>query len=106
MAVKTLHTKEQILKLLEENREQIMEFGVSKLGLFGSYAKGEQTEESDLDFYVEFEKGKKTFDNLMNLAFYLEDNLGQKVDVLTDKSVSERFRNVMQKDIQYVELHS
>lgn len=106
MAVKTLHTKEQILKLLEENRKQIKELGVSKLGLFGSYAKGEQTEESDIDFYVEFEEGKKTFDNLMNLAFYLEDNLGQKVDVLTDKSVSGRFRNVMERDIQYVELHS
>lgn len=106
MAVKTLHTKEQILKLLEENRKQIKELGVSKLGLFGSYAKGEQTEKSDIDFYVEFEEGKKTFDNLMNLAFYLEDNLGQKVDVLTDKSVSGRFRNVMERDIQYVELHS
>ncbi len=106
MAVKTLHTKEQIMNLLEENREQIKEFGVSKLGLFGSYAKGEQTENSDIDFYVEFEDGKKTFDNLMKLAFYLEDNLGQKVDVLTDKSVSERLRKVMEKDIQYVELHS
>lgn len=106
MAVKTLHTKDEILKLLEENREQIKEFGVSKLGLFGSYAKEEQTDESDLDFYVEFEEGKKTFDNLMELAFYLEDNFERKVDLLTDKSVSERFRNVMEKDIQYVELQS
>lgn len=106
MALKTLHTKEDILKLLEENREQIKDFGVSKLGLFGSYAKGEQNEDSDMDFYVEFEEGKKTFNNLINLAFYLEDNLGQKVDVLTDKSVSERLRNVMEKNIQYVELHS
>ncbi|HET8864227.1 MAG TPA: nucleotidyltransferase family protein [Gracilimonas sp.] len=106
MAVKTLHTKEQILKLLKDNRELIKEFGVSKLGLFGSYAKGEQTEDSDLDFYVEFENGKKTFDNLMELAFYLEDNLERKVDLLTDKSVSERFRNIMEKNIQYVELHS
>ncbi|MEX0845765.1 MAG: nucleotidyltransferase family protein [Balneolaceae bacterium] len=106
MAVQTFHTKEQILKLLEENREQIKEFGVSKLGLFGSYAKGAQTEDSDMDFYVEFNDGKKTFDNLMNLAFYLEDHLGHKVDLLTDKSVSERFRNVMEKDIHYVELHT
>jgi predicted nucleotidyltransferase len=36
----------------------------------------------------------------------LEDNLGKKIDVLTDKSVSNRFRKVMEKDIQYVKLHS
>lgn len=106
MAVHTTYSKEHIQKILEENRKQIQDFGVAKLGLFGSYAKGEQSEDSDLDFYVEFENGKKTFDNLMGLAFYLEDKFERKVDLLTDKSVSERFKSVMEKDIQYVNLHS
>jgi predicted nucleotidyltransferase len=104
MDVKTLHTKEQIVELLEKNRKQIQAFGVSKLGLFGSYAKGEQTTDSDIDFYVEFEPGMKSFDNLMNLAFFLEDNLDQKIDLLTDKSVSKRFGKIINKDIKYVRL--
>ncbi len=104
MDVKTLHTKEQIVELLEKNRKQIQAFGVSKLGLFGSYAKDVQTEKSDVDFYVEFRPGMKSFGNLMNLAFFLEDFLDQKIDLLTDKSISKLFGSIIERDIRYVRL--
>ncbi|SMO88519.1 nucleotidyltransferase family protein [Gracilimonas mengyeensis] len=105
MAVKTLHTKDEILKLLEENREQIKEFGVSKLGLFGSYAKNEQTEESDMDFLVLFDEGQKNYDNLFHTAEYLESLFGCEVDVLTDKSISSWLKPYIDEHIVYVEFN-
>lgn len=53
-------SRDEILKILQENREAIRSYSVRRLGLFGSHARDESTEASDLDFVVEFEK--KSFD--------------------------------------------
>jgi predicted nucleotidyltransferase len=106
MAVKTLHTKDEILKLLEKNREQIKEFGVSKLGLFGSYAKGEQNEDSDMDFLVLFKEGQKNYDNLFKTAEFLESLFDCEVDVLTDKSISNWLKPHIDEHIVYVEFNN
>lgn len=55
-------------------------YEVDKIGLFGSYAKGKQTPNSDIDIYVEFKN--KTFDNLTGLWNYLEDMFQTKVDLI------------------------
>mgnify|MGYP000905268090 CR=1 FL=1 len=83
-----LKNKEQIIRLLQTNNKQIKNFGVKKIGLFGSFAKNQQTADSDIDFIVEFEKEKKTYKSFINLAFFLEELLGRKVDLLTNKSLS------------------
>ena len=67
-------------------------FGVKKLYIFGSYVRGEQTPESDIDILVEFEKGKKTFDNYMDLKFYLEELFGKKVDLIIKEAVKQKLR--------------
>ena len=75
-------TREKITSILSEKSEYLTEaYGVKKIGLFGSYAKGTQTEVSDIDIIVEFETplGFK----FMEFADYLEDILGKPVDVLT-----------------------
>ena len=65
-------TKDEILNKLANNRSYIEQnFEVDKIGLFGSYARGKQTEGSDIDIYVEFKH--KTFDNLAGLWNYLEE---------------------------------
>lgn len=56
-------TAEIILEMLENNKNKIGQYGVKRIGLFGSYCKNEQKKESDIDILVEFKKGKKTFDN-------------------------------------------
>lgn len=62
-------TKNDILATLTSKKSFIeKEFEVSKIGLFGSYARNKQTDESDIDFYVEFKR--KTFDNLAGLWVY------------------------------------
>jgi len=80
--------KEEILKVMRENKDKIKSFGVKKIGIFGSFARGEEKERSDIDIIVEFEEGKKNFDNFMNLAFYLEELSGRKVGLLTPESIS------------------
>ena len=74
-------TKEEILDKLYAKRKFIeKEFSVAKIGLFGSYANNKQTDESDIDFYVEFKN--KTFDNLAGLWVYLEELYHKKVDIV------------------------
>ncbi|MFQ5614136.1 MAG: nucleotidyltransferase family protein [Anaerolineae bacterium] len=75
-------TKEQVVKLLREKYPYLAaEYGVKKVGIFGSYAKGLPDETSDVDIIVEFEQpiGFK----FIELVEYLEHLLGKKVDVLT-----------------------
>ena len=57
-------TKQEILDILHQNRFHLKSFGIKRIGLFGSFVRGEQRPESDIDLLVEFEPGKKTFDNL------------------------------------------
>ncbi len=65
-------TKDEILNKLSKNKSYIEQnFEVDQIGLFGSYAKNKQTEDSDIDIYVEFKH--KTFDNLAGLWNYLEE---------------------------------
>ena len=59
---------------------------VIKAAIFGSYARGEQTPDSDLDLLIEF-SGRKTLLDLVGLQLELEELLERKVDVLTYKSI-------------------
>lgn len=78
--------RQTVLSLLQDCRETIRSFGVSSLALFGSVARDEATEASDLDFLVEFE-GVATFDRYMDLKFFLEDLFGKPVDLVTKRSL-------------------
>ncbi|MFI5329721.1 MAG: nucleotidyltransferase family protein [Desulfobaccales bacterium] len=92
---------EQILKIIEANRAKIKDFGVRRLGLFGSAARGEATDSSDLDFLVELEK--KTFDNYMDLKFFLEDLFGCKVDLVMKDALKPRLREPILKETIYAQ---
>lgn len=84
-------TKELVLKLIRENRQEIKKFGVTRLGLFGSVAKGKQRGSSDLDFVVELHP--KTFDAYMGLKIYLENLFGCKVDLVLPNTLKSRLRD-------------
>ncbi len=60
-------SSDNILKIINKNQQDIKKFGVKRIGLFGSYASNIQKQDSDIDILVEFKKGKKTFDNYMDL---------------------------------------
>ena len=94
-------TKDEILSGLSDNKSYIEQnFEVDKIGLFGSYAKGKQTEDSDIDIYVEFKH--KTFDNLAGLWNYLEDLYHKKIDLFhKHKNNNKIIISNIQKDVIY-----
>ncbi len=94
-------THEILLKEIEKNKEPIRKFGVKKIGLFGSYVRGEQQKRSDIDILVEFEKGKKTFDNYMDLKFFLEDLFDCKVDLVIKEAIKPRLKPYILESVQY-----
>ena len=74
-------TKEFILENLKAQKQYISDrYSVDKIGLFGSYARDTQTDESDIDIYVEFKH--KTFRNIAGLWVYLEEIYNKKIDLL------------------------
>ena len=79
-------------------------FGVKRIGIFGSFARGEEREDSDLDVLVEFEEGpgRKTFDNYMDLKFFFEDLFGREVDLVTEKALKPQLKDIIMKDVVYV----
>jgi uncharacterized protein len=76
-------------------------FGVRDLAVFGSVARGEASETSDLDVLVDF-VGQATFDGYMGLKFFLEDNLGVKVDLVTRAALKPRLRDRIEAEARRV----
>ena len=94
--------RKRVLSLLANRREEIVHrFGVKKLGVFGSAARGEMREGSDIDVLVEFDS-PATFDGYMDLKFYLEDLFGRSVDVVIEDTVKPRMRPLIEKDLIHV----
>ena len=93
--------KETIFELLRKNKPQLQKYGAKKIGLFGSYVRGANKEDSDIDFLVEFEEGKKNYDNFIELAFLLEDIFNKKVDLLTPESMSPYLKPYILKEIEF-----
>jgi predicted nucleotidyltransferase len=72
-------------------------FGVIELALFGSTVRDEATENSDVDILVSFD-GVATSERYFGVQFYLEDNLGCAVDLVTDKAVRPELRPHIEKE--------
>ena len=99
-----VQAKNDVLKLLFQNRARIRELGVKRLGLFGSIARGEQAIQSDVDLLVEFEEGRKTFDNFMQLSFLLEEVLQRRVELVTLESLSPYIGPYILREVEYAPL--
>ncbi len=84
----TATTKSDVLSRLRQQENRLRSLGVSRLGLFGSFAREEQVPASDVDFLLEFEPGRKSFDNFMRIAFLLEEVLERPVELVTTEALS------------------
>lgn len=100
----TVRTKQDILKTLYESRSRLKALGVNRIGLFGSFVRGEQHQDSDIDLLVEFEPGRKTFDAFMELSFFLEDLLLHQVELVTIESLSPHLGPHILKEVEYAAL--
>ena len=95
-------TKEEIVRRILNEREKLALLGVVSIGLFGSFARGEQTPSSDIDILVEFDREKHTFDNFMEVSFLLEDLLGRKVEVVTPEGLSPHIGPHILREVERV----
>ena len=84
--------KRIILKKIEKNKSQLKKFGVKSLSLFGSYAINKQKKDSDIDFLVEFEKGRGKFEDLSTLQITLEDMFKTKIDLVKPQNIREEIK--------------
>jgi uncharacterized protein len=73
--------------------------GVRKIGLFGSFKRGEARQKSDIDILVLLEK--PTFDSYMEVKFYLEDLFGRKVDLVMEEAIKPRLRPYILDEVEY-----
>lgn len=94
-------TKESILEFLKTHKEELQHnFALTKIGLFGSYAKDLANENSDIDIVIQTEK--KDFFLREDLKEYLESNLNKNVDIGYLDSIRTFYKNKIEKDIIYV----
>ena len=94
--------KQEIISSIKAEKPYLeKQFGVEEIALFGSYARGEETPESDIDILVKMKI--KTLRNYIGIIDYLQDKFKAKVDLVTKHDfLSERFLRIVNKDIIYV----
>jgi predicted nucleotidyltransferase len=96
-------SKKELMDQLRSHTQDLKSFGVKELGVFGSFVLNTNIKtDSDVDLLVEFEPGKKNYDNFMNLSFYLEELLGRKVDLVTPQSLSKYIGPHILKQVEHV----
>jgi uncharacterized protein len=83
-------TRDDILAIIRANEPRLREFGVQELALFGSFARGDASDDSDIDFLVEFDH--VTFDNYVGTKRFLETLFGRKVDLGREVNIKPRLR--------------
>lgn len=85
-----------------EMKRKVIEFlqghGAKRIAIFGSYARGEETRESDLDILVEF-SGRKSLLDIIGMEQDLSDIIGIKVDLLTERSIEPQIMSEIRKDM-------
>jgi len=86
-------TREGTLAAIDAHADELRRLGVKSLALFGSLARGEETETSDVDLLVELQP--KTFDSYMDVKLLLERVLGRKVDLVLADTVKPRLRSTI-----------
>lgn len=90
------------LALLRQHEPIIKKrFGVAKIGIFGTFVRGEERSDSDVDVLVTFKKGQKTFDHYMDCKFYLEDLFGRKVDLVMKGAIKKRLKEYILGEVVY-----
>ncbi|MEO5356134.1 MAG: nucleotidyltransferase family protein [Nitrospirae bacterium YQR-1] len=89
----------EILKKHEQTINQ--KYGVRKIGIFGSFSRGDESEHSDIDILVDFNEGAKNFDNFMELKFFLEDLFCRKVDLVTVHALRPQLKESILSEITY-----
>ena len=95
-----MRTKDEILNFLKQHKEELANrFSVRRIGLFGSFLRGESGDESDVDILVAMDH--PTFDHYMDLKFFLEEHLHRSVDLVLEETVKPRLKPILAREVAY-----
>ncbi len=96
-------TKDQILTFISENKKMLQEkFHITRIGLFGSYARGEQKDSSDIDLLVEFEENTQDlYDLKLQLKEFFRNRFGIETDICREKYIKPRIKKTILKETVY-----
>ena len=101
---KPVQNKQILFDLLLSNQQALLKFGVKRLGVFGSFVKGEIKEGSDVDFFIEFFYEYKTLKNFIALAGYLKELSGRRIEIITPQSLNPFIGKHITQEVEYVPL--
>jgi predicted nucleotidyltransferase len=79
------------------------QFGLTRIGIFGSFARGEETKTSDVDVLVDFAEGYATLKNFVGLAEHLEALFRRRVDLVTSEGIDKYIRPRVEAEVIWVE---
>lgn len=96
-----MNTIDDVMALMNDNMSNIEKYHIREIGVFGSFVRGEQTENSDVDVLVEFDEDSETLDNYMDLKFYLEDLFHRKVDVVIVNAIKDALKKSILESVKY-----
>ena len=95
-------SKEHILSEMKQQKRELQNLGIVRIGLFGSYVREEQSEKSDIDILIEFEPEKENFDNYMSVYDILENLFrNEKVEIVTKNGLSPYIGPQILKEVIY-----
>lgn len=100
-----MKTRDQILNFLSLNKKLFREkFHIVRIGLFGSYARGDQRINSDIDLLVEFEENTQNlYEIKLQLKNFFQTNLGIEADICREKYIKPRIKNTILKETVYAD---
>lgn len=95
-------TRDEIIEILNEVKEEVKrKYKAEIKGIFGSYARGDETKASDIDIIVDFEKGADLFD-LVETSMYLEEKLSCPVDIIPKESIRSELKDRILRETIYI----
>jgi predicted nucleotidyltransferase len=98
-------TKKDIFKTIQDNKEMIKSFGVTEIGLFGSYVRNEQTEDSDIDILVDYDDEKISYIKYFNFCEFIETIFNKnKIDIVTKNGLSQYIGPHILREVSYVQI--
>lgn len=97
---KSHDNKRSYIKKPKTHKAELTKFGIQHIGLFGSYARDEQSKKSDIDILIDFDPDKESFDNYMAVYYYFERLLkDEKIEIVTRKGLSPHIGRRILKEV-------
>ena len=96
-------SKEYILNALRNSKPELYRFGIRDIGLFGSYARNEHSEKSDIDILIDFNPDMESYDNYM-AVYDIFENLfkNERIEIVTKNGLSPYIGPKILKEVMYV----